>query len=272
MPLLVSIAILSVLVLFIQQNWSPSLTLVFLGNTSRSAPMALWMLGAVLLGAVTTLVMSVLLRAASYQLAQQYDDTDEPAPPPRPRAQPYTSDEEESWAEEDWLEDLDAQSDAQDVSRRREYGQTQDRPQDVSRHQVRDRPPVTPQDEERDTSDPSDATLRSSKESPKTFRDYERIQQPQRATQDGSAYSYSYRESGRSEAGRKDAVYDAEFRVLIPPYVPDNTSAPLDDLGTQNEPEFSIPEPEEEEEVWDGAEEDDWGSRSRNNSWADDDR
>jgi len=112
MPLLIIlIAVLATLALFVQQNWSPSLALVFLGNSTKTLPLAIWMLGALVLGAFTTVILTGLMRFAGYQIAQQLTEPDEPDEPLRERATPRRYDrgdkgnDDDDWADEDWLED-----------------------------------------------------------------------------------------------------------------------------------------------------------------------
>lgn len=54
--------------------------------------------------------------------------------------------------------------------------------------------------------------------SPQETRDYEQHQQPSKSSKTGSVYSYSYRETSKSGVGSADEVYDANYRVIIPPY------------------------------------------------------
>jgi hypothetical protein len=47
---------------------------------------------------------------------------------------------------------------------------------------------------------------------------FETAQEPKTSSQSGSVYSYSYREPSNSGVGKTEAVYDANFRVITPPY------------------------------------------------------
>jgi hypothetical protein len=47
--------------------------------------------------------------------------------------------------------------------------------------------------------------------------DYEVRRDPKTSYQSGSVYSYSYREPSDSGVGKTEAVYDADYRVIIPP-------------------------------------------------------
>jgi hypothetical protein len=47
----------------------------------------------------------------------------------------------------------------------------------------------------------------------------------------GSVYSYSYRESSNSGVGKTESVYDADYRVITPPYHQPDTVEDDDDWG-----------------------------------------
>ncbi|MBD0266213.1 MAG: LapA family protein, partial [Tolypothrix sp. Co-bin9] len=46
---------------------------------------------------------------------------------------------------------------------------------------------------------------------------YERPQQPKSSSQSGTVYSYGYRDPNNSGVGKTETVYDADYRVIIPP-------------------------------------------------------
>lgn len=58
------ILILAALVIFALQNLLPVMPLVFLGMQTQALPLAVWVVGAIAAGAVTTLVLAVLIRLA----------------------------------------------------------------------------------------------------------------------------------------------------------------------------------------------------------------
>jgi uncharacterized integral membrane protein len=62
--------------------------------------------------------------------------------------------------------------------------------------------------------------------------DFEVKQEPKSRSQSGSVYSYSYR--GPDEAVEKEDVYDAEYRVITPPYRPEEeTPEPIDSASSR---------------------------------------
>ena len=52
----------------------------------------------------------------------------------------------------------------------------------------------------------------------KAERNYEQKQEPTSGSKSGSSYSYSYREPKNSGVGKTESVYDADYRVIVPPY------------------------------------------------------
>lgn len=57
----------------------------------------------------------------------------------------------------------------------------------------------------------------SEQEQPEESINYEVPQPPKNASRSGSVYSYTYRESTKSQAKPSEKVYDADFRVIRPP-------------------------------------------------------
>ncbi|MCS6815464.1 MAG: hypothetical protein NZ772_18080, partial [Cyanobacteria bacterium] len=105
MPLLVLfVAVVGTLALFVYQNWSPSLALAFLGNSTSPLPLSLWMLGAFMLGALTTIVMAGLIRIAA---SQQFTNEDESDSLPRRSAGTRRYDRDEVEDGDNWVEDSD---------------------------------------------------------------------------------------------------------------------------------------------------------------------
>jgi hypothetical protein len=69
--------------------------------------------------------------------------------------------------------------------------------------------------------------------------DYEVRRDPKTSYQSGSVYSYSYREPSDSGVGKTEAVYDADYRVIIPP------ARSLDELDSE-----PAPSQDSDEEDW----------------------
>jgi hypothetical protein len=66
--------------------------------------------------------------------------------------------------------------------------------------------------------------------------DFEVPQEPRSRSQSGSVYSYSYRDPNEATVGKPEDVYDAEYRVITPPYRPlDEPSVPDDAIAPNEE-------------------------------------
>ncbi|NWF58588.1 MAG: LapA family protein [Fischerella sp.] len=206
--LILLVALMGGLALLLAQNWSPVLSLVFLGMQTISLPLAMWILFSTAAGAATSLLISGLFQLSSYFAAPQRPTPsaskprrtprsgDRPPSPPKaepaytytspPRSETKTS--SQSSAVDDWETDnLNNDWDFEEKA----YRESTPPPQDT---QVRD-------------------SIGDSKT-------YERQQEPKTTFQSGSSYSYSYREPKNSGVGKTESVYDADYRVIIPPYQP----------------------------------------------------
>ncbi|MBE9179843.1 hypothetical protein IQ268_14830 [Oculatella sp. LEGE 06141] len=147
--------------------------------------------------------------------------------------------------------------------------------------------------------EPADRASRSSTPPPRT--DYEIPQEPVNRSQTGSMYSYSYRRSDDTRADntradstratntranqpdKSETVYDADFRVIRPPYRPEPDAEPefdepdaadsgfdesFDEPGYR-EPSFRSPAAADrgtaDEDDWDF--DDDWSDSPKNKDW-----
>lgn len=61
MILIIGLLLLAILAVFTVQNWAPAVPLVVFGSQTAALPIALWVVGAILAGALTVLVMAVML-------------------------------------------------------------------------------------------------------------------------------------------------------------------------------------------------------------------
>lgn len=206
------------LTLFAVSNLSPVLPLVFLGMQTVALPIAAWVGIAIAAGALTSFFLQFLgylqggsssrrlqepdeVRSQSRSFRRETPENPEPEPqtyytPPPPSSDPPSSSTRSDWEEsgnQDW--DFEDEPAAQ---------------------------PSTRQDFGREFSEPTPPQERTS---------YEVPQEPKTRSQTGSVYSYSYREPKDPGVGKTDEVYDANYRIITPPYQP-------------------APKPEEDEEDW----------------------
>jgi hypothetical protein len=212
------------LALFAVSNLSPALSVVFLGRTTIVLPLAAWVGIAIAAGAFTSFFLQLLISlqggysSRSFEQARnvpprtrsfERETPTEPKPEPEPQTRytPPSSEASTSSAASDWEE---PSSDDWDFDEQPSTSKSSE--EAVNRDQVR-----------------------STTQSDRT--DYEVKQETKTGYQTGSVYSYSYRnqEQNQSGVGKADAVYDANYRVITPPF--------------QKPPE-KPPEPENNDEDW----------------------
>ncbi len=186
--LILLLAMAAILLLFALQNWAPSMQLVFLGIRSPAFPLALWILGAIAAGILTTLVIAGLFRLTGFTAQRQT----------RGRSRrPVSSAQNSSTS----------------------YYQA---PRDAEPAQTRTawqaKAPATAQDDSSDwEEDASDWFDDESDDRPKDWEsDRRRADSKQEPRSDRSNFSYGAPQE--SEPKKTESVVDADFRVIVPPY------------------------------------------------------
>lgn len=224
------------LVGFAIQNWSPTIALTFLGIKTMALPLALWVLWAIAVGIVTTLVINALFAASNYlavqafryqlrrnarQSSSQPDDSDRSAYSTASTSRTSTaSNPDASWRT--WRRETTERTRPQPESTR-ERSSARDKLDELM-DELDDW--ETPINDDWDNDDRRSSTSRVQETARGDRRDYETAQSPKTTSQSGSDYSYGYREPQNSGAGRTEdvqqpeRVVDAEYRVIIPPYSP----------------------------------------------------
>lgn len=227
--LLLLLAIAGALGVFALSNWSPVLSLTFLGMATPALPLALWVLGAIAAGILTSVLLTLLFSTSNYlterevrsrlrRVARNNEAQTRTPPPPRSTAAssdrtPAPVDDDAAW--QNW-EGYD------------------EKPQE--RRSVVEPPPTRGTTDEWESSGDDDwnwvdedlnnapeptISLRSPVGSNSERTEYELNQTPKSESRSGSVYSYSYRDpDGSSGVGRQEKVVDADYRVIIPPYQP----------------------------------------------------
>jgi hypothetical protein len=199
--LILLVAVMGGLTLLLAQNWSPALPLVFFGIQTQPLPLAMWILFSTTAGAFTSLFITSLFKLTNYIALQQRPTPAKPrvTPPrtssqtrreepiPRPSSPPPSASKTEYSSrdtdeEDDW--GTNSNSDDWDFQEKQEEAPI----------------PNSQTQEDRES------------------QNYERQQEPKTSSQSGSVYSYSYREPKNSGVGKTESVYDADYRVIIPPY------------------------------------------------------
>ncbi|WP_392531343.1 LapA family protein [Nostoc sp. C117] len=207
--LILLVALLGGLTLLLVQNWSPPLSLVFLGLRTQPLPLAMWVLFSTASGVFTSVLIATLFKLSNYFAAGQRQIPDRSTPtssrpkanrreeptPSRPSSPQPTSKKEEPTS--DVFDDWETNSSGDDWN-------------------------FDEKSEEAPTPNPQTQQSRDSKT-------YERQSQPKSSSGSGSVYSYSYREPKNTAAGKTESIYDADYRVIIPPYQPPTTNQADDD-------------------------------------------
>ncbi|MEO1374871.1 MAG: LapA family protein [Cyanobacteria bacterium J06635_10] len=231
--LILLVAILGGIMLLLGQNLSPAIPLVFLGLRTQPLSLAIWMLLGIAAGGFTSLLISSLIQLSSrYDMQQRqtssYElkdsarankrtsrekDSDRRNPTPSQASRVQPPDEFENTYDDDW--DLD-----KNVSDDWEFSERQYR---------------ATNSETRYTKIQDD-------------NDYEDFRQPEDDYESAdSSYSYNKRELKDSGIGKTESIYDADYRVIIPPPSPSATS---------NTKPYSDPIEKENDDDWKFLEED----------------
>ncbi len=200
MQIILLLVILGGLALLLVQNWSPVLPLVFLGFTTPALPLAVWILISLAAGAGTSLAIASLFKIANYFAQPKRSQKRQVKPPSRP--QPASN----SYTERPTQEASKNNSSADDWL---------DEPINDEDWHLEENPP------EKKDSPPYSQDSRS----------YEVNNEPKSSKRQGSVYSYNYREPESSGVGKSESVYDADYRVLTPPYRSPNPVQEDEDWG-----------------------------------------
>lgn len=216
--LILLLVVLGGLTLLLAQNWSPVLPLVFLGVTTQALPLAIWISIGVAAGAFTSLVISGLFKLSNYFARSSLSKRRKAqAPPPRSSTQ---------------------RSQEPSTAASAKQPDTESTPSDASDDWVSD---STTNDDDWDFEEDAEHTRNFSSQN--TVRDSttkEVSSEPKSGYQSGSVYSYSYREPSNSGVGKTEAVYDANYRVIKPPYRQADPAQDdeTDDWGFEDDDDF----------------------------------
>lgn len=253
------------LAIFALQNLSP-ITLVFLGVRTLALPLAAWVLGAMAAGALTTLVLSGFFSLLRLGAAQR---------PSNSRASDFGAGNRSPWSSNPKRDAAQARSqktagfsaagssrnaDDWEASPQDNWDDWGAAPESAPRRSTASRTEV------RDTADndwanwegyqeatPRDRDNTASSAQPRRT-DFEARQAPRSTRQSGSVYSYSYREPQDTPPKRKtNEVYDAEYRVIIPPYtpIPEPPAPQPSPPEPQPDPVTNTPATNSDEDDWD---------------------
>jgi len=177
--LIILIFLLGGLTLFLVQNFSPALPLVFFGMRTQPLPLALWILSSLLAGAGTSILINKLFKLVINPIKIPQTDSS------RPQARTFTRE------------------------------QTTPRPQNSPSSTSQSKYNHQVDDWERNTNEDD--------------WDVDENSQEKSSPSSSSSYSFSYQDPKNTAVGKTESVYDADYRVIVPPYKQPNTEATEDD-------------------------------------------
>ena len=188
------------------QNWLPGLQLVFMGVKTQPLPLALWILISLAAGANTSLFITSLFKLSNY-FARSAE-----LRPKVAGAKSAPTEAHQTAASRDRPNTNSTTSDAAD-----DWGSN------------------STDDDDWDFEEDTDKTQNSTQNTVKDSTTYEVNTNPKSGSRSGSVYSYNYREPRNSGVGRTESVYDAEYRVITPPYKQTDTNQDKDDWGLEDD-------------------------------------
>lgn len=201
------LVVLGGLALLLAQNWLPGLQLVFMGVKTQPLPLALWILISLAAGANTSLFITSLFKLSNY------------------------------FAHSAELRRKVAGAKSAQTTAARQTAASRDRPNTDSTNSdaADDWGSNSTDDDDWDFEEDTDKTQNSTQNTVKDSTTYEANTEPKSGSRSGSVYSYNYREPRNSGVGRTESVYDAEYRVITPPYKQTDTNQDKDDWGLEDD-------------------------------------
>lgn len=216
------LVVLGVLTLLVVQNWSPVLPLVFLGVRTLALPLAVWILIGVTAGAVTSLLIAGLFKLSNYfaQAKPRYRRNVREGSSAQPNVAHHTAANR-------------SQPDTERQSPQGERAQDTASPSDADDDWESDS-----NDDDWNFEEDADKTRNDPQNTVRDSTNYEVNTEPKSGYRSGSVYSYGYREPSNSGVGKTESVYDADYRVIPPPYPETDTPKKDEDWGFEDDDDF----------------------------------
>ncbi|MBF2064075.1 MAG: LapA family protein [Calothrix sp. C42_A2020_038] len=215
--LTILVVVLGGLTLLLAQNFSPALPLRFLGTQTQPFPLAMWLLFSTVAGATTSLIVSSLFGFAGLSRQPSPKSTVSGS-----RTKSYYHQDNTSGSEKEFTQSSQSNEYKSNRSSRENDWDLEAESEDWDFEEAPSKTTAPKQDKrDRRESDEVD----------------ERRQHNKAASQPDSSYSYSYREPKNSGVGKTESIYDADYRVIIPPYNPESNRPSPPPSSTQEESE-----------------------------------
>jgi len=215
--------------IFYLQNRSPEVSLIIFGSQTIALPVALWLIISAMAGLITSMLLQLLFGVYSRQSRQQWEDDEDfdfPEQPDEPNDRFASSDKQEANSVPRATQTL--QQDWQSPPQREDWNDLDDDDWNI------EEPP-----------------RRDSNPSPNRNNNIDEVQNPpDKTSNQGSVYSYRYREARREyydseeieedeeendndeeEPNESPKVYEANYRVIRPPL----WNLPDEDNGNDDE-------------------------------------
>jgi hypothetical protein len=245
--LILLVTILGGLTLLLAYNWSPALSLKFFGMATQELPLAMWILLGTAAGAATTIFIGSLFGLSNYfgKKPQQNRGVQPPKTYRRQESTPRPTDSPPS------------------ASSRNSSSETiRDSPSPIGEAA----PTETPRERTNQELDDDDWDLNRNADNwefdeeeetppqqrkPRVRNTNNYTNQRESSPESSSTYSYGYQEPKGSSVGKTESIYDADYRVIIPPYPSSSTEAVTeqkDEDKNDNDDDWGIFEEDDEDE------------------------
>ena len=222
--LIILIIVIGGLVLFVLQNWSPSLQLTFLGLKSIPLPLSIWILSALVAGLITYLLIYNIFQLSNYLFKQNLKS-----------AKPFARKSQDQYQSG---ESRDRYSQSQEISNSESsFNLNKDselREEDENIDDWKQEPPRISNSWDSSTKEQDIEDMQKSFSQGSTEKNYEVEQEPKIESWSGSVYSYGYLKPSGSGVGQTESVYDADYRIITPP-PPQDKSTPTQQQEQEDE-------------------------------------
>lgn len=299
------LAVMGALTLFVLQNVSFSLSLVFLGMRSQTLPLSLWILISLAAGLTTSFLISGVLAFSNYLAEKEWrtrngsrrspdsfsGSTNPVTPPPSPR-KPDLEPSVGSWqtketevsfsqkTENETPSKYNVKTFVQEISQafspnfNAGVGSFSTPKSDIGGENVGVTSPnedidddwvevgdgLSSQSGDDDWGDEEEQEpLSKNEDIPQKPINYESPQEPKTQSWSGSVYSYGYREPRNTGVGKTESVYDADFRLITPPYTPPLYTPPSYTPPSQTDDWEESMNNDDDDEDWGLGEDDEFG-------------